>query len=129
MNDEERKYIGQWLEKADEDLLVVRQLLTMDVQARGVIGFHCQQAAEKFLKAFILANNSDIPRTHNIEFLLEMCKKIDQDFSSIEPGNLTDYGVEMRYPGDFIEPTLQEIGSLVEIVQSIKELTHKKIVL
>ena len=49
----------------------------------------------------------EIPRTHNIEYLLEKCSKIDKCFSLVDLGNLTDYGVEVRYPGDFLEPSMK----------------------
>ena len=64
----------------------------------------------------------EIPRTHNIEFLLEKCSKIDKSFSFVDPGNLTDYGVEVRYPGDFLEPSLKELDSLISVVRIIREL-------
>ncbi|MCK9423124.1 MAG: HEPN domain-containing protein [Bacteroidales bacterium] len=96
MNEEELRFIKQWILKAEEDLLVVHQLLKADTPVTGIIGFHCQQASEKFLKALLLYHKIDVVKTHNIEYLLEKCSKIDNSFSSIDPGNLTDYGVEMR---------------------------------
>ena len=88
----------------------------------GAIGFHCQQAAEKFLKAFLILNETDPEKTHNIEFLLRQCAAIDENFSVIDPQNLTDYGVEARYPGDFLEPSIGEIHELIKIVDKIREL-------
>ena len=48
----------------------------------------CQQSAEKFLKAFLVFHGNEIPKTHNIEFLLERCKIIDTSFSTITSNNL-----------------------------------------
>jgi hypothetical protein len=31
----------------------------------------------------------------------ERCAAIEASYSDIDPQNLTDYGVEVRYPGDF----------------------------
>jgi len=45
----------------------------------------------------------------------------------IEPRNLTDYGVEIRYPGDFLEPSEQELELLIKIAITIKEMVLKKI--
>ena len=42
-------------------------------------------------------------------------------FSTIDPCNLTDYGVEVRYPGDFLEPSLKEIQTLIPIVENIRD--------
>ena len=121
MNDELKQYVLQWIEKADEDRLVVHQLFEADSIARGTIGFHCQQAAEKYLKAFLIFHGIEPERTHNLEFLLARCSDIDTIFSAIDLLNLTDYGVEARYPGDFLEPTVGEIMELIQIVDKIRE--------
>jgi HEPN domain-containing protein len=127
MNNEQRKYLTQWIVKAEEDLLVVQQLMSSEIPVKGAVAYHCQQSAEKFLKAFMLFHDCEIPRTHNIEFLLEQCAKIDRSFSMIEPGNLTDYGLELRYSGDFLEPSLTELETMISIVKDIRELTLGKL--
>jgi HEPN domain-containing protein len=114
-------YVGQWIEKAEEDLLVVHQLIEAESTALGTIGFHCQQAAEKFLKAFLIYHSIEPERTHNLEFLVERCAGIDPGFVGIDLLNLTDYGVEARYPGDFLEPSPGEINELIQIVGQIRE--------
>ena len=121
MNDELKEYVLQWIEKADEDRLVVHQLFEAGSIARGTIGFHCQQAAEKYLKAFLIFHGIEPERTHNLEFLLARCSDIDVSFSAIELLNLTDYGVEARYPGDFLEPAVGEITGLIQVVDQIRE--------
>ena len=71
MNEDTKQYVLQWIEKAEEDRLVVQQLVDADSTARGAIGFHCQQAAEKFIKAYLIFLGIDPERTHNLEFLVE----------------------------------------------------------
>ena len=78
-----KSYVGQWIEKAEEDLLVVHQLFDAESTALGTIGFHCQQAVEKFLKAFLIYHSIEPERTHNLEFLLERCAGIDSGFSEL----------------------------------------------
>lgn len=126
MTEEIRKYVVQWIEKAEEDRLVVHQLMEANSSAMGAIGFHCQQAAEKFLKAFLIFHGIEPPRTHNIEFLLKQCSEIAVNFTSINPLNLTDYGVEARYPGDFLEPSAMELKGLIEMVDQIREIVLDK---
>ena len=46
-------FIKQWIAKADEDLLVVEKLTEYKINARSSVCFHCQQAVEKLLKAFL----------------------------------------------------------------------------
>ena len=127
MSEDEMAYLHQWISKAEEDLLVVRQLMSADILVKGAIAYHCQQSAEKFLKAFLVFHGIEIARTHNIEFLLEQCKIIDKNFSAIDPCNLTDYGVEVRYPGDFLEPSFKEIQILIPIVENIRDLVLRNL--
>ncbi len=49
MKNRHQLYFEQWISKAEEDLSVVLQLLEIESPAKGIIGFHCQQAAEKFV--------------------------------------------------------------------------------
>jgi len=127
MTREEHKYLQKWLDKAEEDFIVVQQLMSSEFPIRGAIAYHCQQSVEKFLKAFMVFNRLEIPRTHNIEFLLEQCAKIDPGFLIIDPGNLTDYGVELRYSSDFLEPSAMELEIMISVVKEIKEVTLGKV--
>jgi hypothetical protein len=42
MSDDELTYLHQWISKAEEDLLVVRQLMSMDSIVKGAVAYHCQ---------------------------------------------------------------------------------------
>lgn len=127
MNKDMKKYIQQWLIKANEDILVINRLMEFEIVAKGSICFHCEQAVEKFLKAFLIYNKKDIIKTHNIEFLLSECSKIDTEFKDINPKNLTDYGVVMRYPGDFYEPDIKEVIEYKEMTLKVKFIVENKI--
>jgi HEPN domain-containing protein len=127
MTDIVKVYLKQWIDKANEDYNVASQLMNMEFPPKGAIGFHCQQAVEKYLKALLIFHEEEVPKTHSIEYLLELAKKHDSLFSSFDPGNLTDYGVEVRYPGDFLEPSIAELNSFLSLVLDIKELVLKSI--
>ena len=89
--------------------------------------FHCQQAAEKFLKAFLIFKGQDIAKTHNIKFLLEESAKLDSDFEGIDIKNLNVFAVDIRYPDDYIMPELDETKDYLRIALEIKQLVLKKI--
>ena len=127
MNNATEGYIKQWIYKANEDILVVEKLTEHEMFAPSSACFHCQQAVEKFLKAFLIANEVEIKKTHNIEFLLSECGEIDSDFKAIEPGNLSDFGVDVRYPGDMYIPSDKETIHYKEIALSVKELVESKL--
>jgi HEPN domain-containing protein len=127
MNSETRDYLNHWIKKAEEDIAVIQKLTEFEIIASSAVCFHCQQAVEKFLKAFLIANNKEIVRTHNIEFLLAECSDIDKDFEKIDPLNLTDFGVDIRYPGDFCYPSEQEVIIYSNLALQIKNLVKSKI--
>jgi HEPN domain-containing protein len=67
-----RRLAGEWLAKAETDLLVCERLLAQGAEFSEVVAFHAQQAAEKSLKALLVARQVEFPKTHDIERLLEL---------------------------------------------------------
>jgi HEPN domain-containing protein len=47
------KEVQTWLEKARQDLEAAAWLLESPSSLYGAVGFHCQQAVEKALKAYL----------------------------------------------------------------------------
>jgi len=127
MNEETKNYIRQWIEKAGDDLIVIDKLTQFEVIATSAVCFHCQQVVEKYLKAFLIANGVEIKKTHNIEFLLAECEEFDPDFSLIDPKDLNDFGVDIRYPSDIYTPSIEETFEHKQIALDVKELVELKL--
>lgn len=121
--------VKQWLIKAEADLKTARHELELgkDDAVTEAICFHAQQAAEKSLKVFLVSKNEDFGKTHNLEYLLELCKKHDQSFSNCETGNLTDYAVEIRYPDDFYTPSFEEAKTAFDLALKINTFVKNKL--
>ncbi len=68
-----------WLDMAQEDLEVARQVLREDHPGHAC--FLSQQCIEKSLKAFLIARVRNYPRIHNLVELLKQCIEIDPRFS------------------------------------------------
>ena len=100
-------YLEKWLSKAEDDLTVAEHEMATpeDERVTDAVCFHCQQAVEKYLKTYLIRCNVDFGKTHNLEYLLELCSKQDEEFSAIEVSNLTFYAVEVLYPGEFYTPS------------------------
>jgi len=73
-----REFVQQWLDKAEAGFGVAEQL---------VAAFRCQQAAEKFLKAFLVEHEIEFPKTHNIADLLGLVAMVNYEASRILPYN------------------------------------------
>lgn len=126
MNNE---YLQRWMIKADNDLKVAGHEINIDSGERvtEAICFHCQQAIEKYLKAYLIFNKVDFGKTHNLEYLLKVCSKYDKEFAKVDVGNLSFYAVEIRYPDDFYIPTVKEAKDSVKIAKQIRKLILRKI--
>ena len=90
----------EWLRFSEMDLNSAEYLKSMIPQPMEIICYHCQQSAEKALKAFFVLHNNEVKKTHDLRFLCNECEKIDASFSKIEENSsrLTIYGVQSRYP-------------------------------
>ena len=89
--------------------------------------FLSQQAVEKFLKAYLITKNVEFGKTHNLEYLLELCVKKDGKFKGIDVGDLSFYAVEARYPDEFYEPSIDEAKECLEIAKKVREFLMKKL--
>jgi len=63
------------------------------------ICFHAQQAAEKYLKAFLKFHGQPVPKSHDIRDLITRCAEIDSSFRVLlgQADVLQLFGVEIRY--------------------------------
>ncbi len=86
------------LEKAKVDLKSAL-VLNEHVNEMEAIGFHCQQAVEKALKAVLAHHNIHFPRTHDLGELLKLLTEngIEGEEQLNESVKLNDFAVEMRY--------------------------------
>jgi HEPN domain-containing protein len=113
--------VKQWLEKADHDRELVRRDLAQDEPLSDILLFHCQQAAEKYLKAFLVSRGQKPPRTHEIEELVYLCVSFEPGFSAFEDVfYLTNYAVDMRYPDDFSMPPVEQVQKSMDDVDRLR---------
>lgn len=92
--------VREWLQKADEDYQHVLNHIEHENEFFAPFCFHCQQAAEKYLKAFLVAKNKRIPKIHQLKALLDLCMEIDPLFEKIryDAKLLEPYYIDTRYP-------------------------------
>jgi HEPN domain-containing protein len=124
-----KDYLKNWLTKANNDLTVAEHELTFDKNncVTDAICFHCQQAIEKYLKAYLIFNKIDFGKTHNLEYLLKLCSNHDEAFTKINVKNISFYAVEIRYPDDFYIPTIKEAKESFKIAENIRDFILSKI--
>jgi HEPN domain-containing protein len=97
-----RELVQQWIDKAELDYQAATQLLEAGDRLRQIVAFHCQQAVEKYLKAFLVRYQVEFPKIHNLRQLLDLVSKVAPEIArSLDHCVvLTPYGADIRYPGD-----------------------------
>jgi len=63
-----RELVEQWLAKAEVDYRTAQRLMRDAEPIREAIAFHCQQAAEKYLKSFLVRHQVEFPKTHHLDW-------------------------------------------------------------
>ncbi len=92
----------EWIKKAESDwLLAVSLLRRRKPPTRDHACFHFQQAAEKYVKARLEEANVRIPKTHQVDHLIELALPVEPMWSALLPQaeRLSDYAVRIRPPG------------------------------
>ena len=91
----------EWLVKADDDLLNIDNNLMAARVPWDTLCFHAQQAAEKTLKAILVHDGINPPRTHDLIALLADCVLVRPELQSLQQdcSLLNVYSVASRYPG------------------------------
>lgn len=128
MNNENE--LEKWLKKAESDLKTAKILFDSKEVITESVCFHCQQAVEKYLKAFLVFNKKEFRKTHIIAELLKLSIDLDNDFNKLKELNiqsLTIYAVEVRYPDDFYIPSLEEAQEALSLAEKTKEFVIKKL--
>jgi HEPN domain-containing protein len=113
----------QWFAIAAQDLDTAEHVAnTMRPTPHEIICFHCQQSAEKYLKGFLVLQNIEPEKTHNLIELCKMCEKYNAEFSEFEIkcGVLTQYGILPRYPNE-LQITVDDMKTAIQYAKDIKE--------
>lgn len=128
MSQEKEEYIRNWLYRAKEDVAVIENLIDSGIEFyTSTICFHAQQAVEKYLKSFLIYHDVDFPRTHDVDFLLIECQKIDNINFDFDFKSLTEFGVSVRYPDDFFVPGVSETKEYSEIAKEVQGTVERMI--
>jgi HEPN domain-containing protein len=116
-----------WLRRANRDLSAAAHDLKAEPPLLDAVVFHCQQAAEKSLKALLVWHDLPFRKTHNLEELGAACLGFDRSLETCvaRAVPLTEYAWRFRYPGEPLEPSsaeaLEALGVARELYDAIIE--------
>lgn len=130
--DSKRYY--DWLYHACLDIMSARALMEDERLAKPVV-FHCQQAMEKGLKAFLLYKHRKLFDGHNLTWLCKQAALTDQSFTKwIGRSTLMNrYYIETRYPADipeeiardFTKETLEATEEMMRLIFDVTKFDYR----
>ena len=109
-----------WLRRAKSNLIRAKQPKPEEVLWEDFC-FDTQQAAEKALKAVLLARRIPFRFVHDIAELLTLLENqgVPLPEEVKVSAELTDYSVESRYPGPFEPVTEEEFNRALKIAETV----------
>ncbi len=89
-----------WFRKAEHDLLSIANNIASAETPWNSVCFNAQQAAERYLKGFIVFRGGTPPKIHDLVTLLSLCAVSDPGLSGLEEDcrTLNRLGWTSRYP-------------------------------
>ena len=119
------EFTREWVRKAEGDFNAAGHLLKGGEDYLFGTAFHAQQAAGKYLKAFLVWHQIEFPKTHDIAELAKQAARSHPDFAELEPiaAILTPYASAYRYPGGTFEPmpSREEFDQALQHAQTIND--------
>lgn len=101
-----------WLIKADRDLALIQDTLPNAASYPDLICYHCQQAAEKYLKALLLHHGQSVKKTHDLEELVDLLAPFEVSITANHYNNalkINDYAILTRYPARIGDPSEADV--------------------
>ncbi len=124
----DRKLVAEWVQKAEGDFQAATRMLRWRKNPQpDLVCYHCQQCAEKYVKAFLQQHNVDFPWIHNLIRLNELCLAIDGSFIQIQSHleHLNPFEAETRYPGHFAN--VDDARVAVATMKKVREFVRAKL--
>ena len=111
---------AQWFHKADEDYDAAKILNGATKKHTEIICYLCSQAAEKYLKGYLIYKEHKIENTHNLPYLKSICLQYDSCFEEIKMdcGILNKFNNNIRYP-DGIEADEHDVNLSMNAIEKI----------
>jgi len=82
MSEAKKQLVQSWLTKAQRDLASARVLAASSPPLLDTAIYHCQQAAEKAVKGFLVFCDQEFEKVHDIEVLIQSAVPYEASFSA-----------------------------------------------
>jgi HEPN domain-containing protein len=123
-----KKEIKEWIDIADKDVQMAKVLLQEGDLTSGV-SFHCQQAIEKYFKAYPIDNNWELQKTHNLIKLYAKVKELkDMGLDEKLISDINIIYMETRYPNPYSVPTQAQAKTFLEFTKQVQKTIKQELI-
>jgi HEPN domain-containing protein len=125
MDEQKKTAVQSWLFKAKRDLASAQRLADTNAPLLDTAIYHCQQAAEKAVKGFLVYHDVRFQKTHDLALLILETNPFIQDFTPLGDAadRLTRYATLFRYPGVQLEPSQAEYAQAYQDASEFVRVT------
>ncbi len=115
-----REVAGEWLRRARSDLVLAKQPKPEGVFWEDLC-FHAEQAAEKAIKAVMVLERIDFPRTHDVSELLGLLTRAGHSVPAdvLIAETISDYATVTRYPGNRQPVSEEEYRWAISVAEDV----------
>jgi len=126
--DNQKKLATEWILKGQNDLETAGILLR-EKGPTDTLCFHCQQAVEKFLKAYAVFSGTRFEKIHDLWKLAKLAGKTNRKIIEFEKElkSLNAYYIESRYPSDAAAYSRKECKEALRDANEITQYILKAI--
>lgn len=120
--------VAEWVKKAEGDFSTAgREIRARKSPNYDAVCFHCQQCAEKYMKAVLQASDRHIPKIHDLIEIMALCLPVDPTFEMLRADliALDRYSVRVRYPGVFAEK--EDAKAAYQAAKVVREFIRQKL--
>ncbi len=118
----------KWIIKGDHDLGTAKITYLHIPEYLDTVTFHCQQAVEKYLKAYLIFQSITFKFSHDLIYLIDLITQIDSDFENYydSVSELQGYAVEIRYPDETIYLSNENVEKAMMIAKKVRDIVTRK---
>ena len=119
--------VSEWLRYARMDYDAAMHLRSFHPMPIEIICYHCQQAAEKALKAVLIHHGKEVPHIHDTQRLWKFAAALEPTLSPFMPqsSRLANFATITRYPKELelnendMQRTLDDARAIVEAIETL----------
>jgi HEPN domain-containing protein len=113
-----------WVTKTEEDWITANTMMKRRKVFTGIVCYHFQQCAEKYVKAIIIHKGSAFPKTHDLNALSDICDAngIFLGMSENDLEILSGYAVTARYPS--ADPSKEDTQGAILLTKTIRKFSR-----